>query len=179
MPDLLPYLANPESIIHYAVADPYLLNISRYINTTGSSEGAHFEKIEVKTFNSAVPTKVYFPTEEQENRLTDQVGSLEQLEDNWDTEGAEAPNHKVLSNTKVVLEMLFHLNLAPDDIVPSAEGGIGIVFKHGELYADIELFNDEDIVITMSNKDGNPSVSKVENITHQDIEQVRRFLDST
>jgi len=182
MSDPQQILADPDYIFSRSdPSDPYLYGyfegFPAVVYTTFSSGLTNWESQKEENRDSS-STKIYLGNEQKENVLVDRIESLSQLEDNWDTEGAEAPTQQVLWNSKIVLEILFHLELFPSDVVPSVEGGVGIVFKHGESYVDIELFNDGDIVITMSRKDGNPSVFEVENITPQEIERVRRFLYS-
>jgi hypothetical protein len=183
MSDLKQVAADPDYIYYNSdPSGPYLFGshdtFRSVVHATSSGAVVTWEsKKEQEDNTDYSSTKSLFGNEERENVLIDQVESLKQIKNNWDTHGAEAPNQTILWNSRIILEMLFHLDLFPNDIVPSAEGGVGIVFKKDERYADIELFNDGDIIVTMSKKDGNPLVKEVETITHQEIEGVRRFLN--
>jgi hypothetical protein len=71
---------------------------------------------------------------------------LAKLEMGWDSYDAEPPNTVSLYWAKQILEILFDMNFCPMKIVPSAENGVGIVFRKGDRYADVECFNTGEIV---------------------------------
>ena len=68
------------------------------------------------------------------------------LKSNWDSYGAPTPNGVALRNATRILELLRPFDLALANIMPSAEGGIGICFAQDGRYADIELSNDGEIL---------------------------------
>lgn len=78
--------------------------------------------------------------------LKDQIKGLGNLSENWNSYGAEAPSKEALGIALQILEDLFSLNLLPNNVLPSAEGGIGLVFLSGNKQADIEVFNDGDVL---------------------------------
>lgn len=89
--------------------------------------------------------------------LFDQLESIGRLPVDWSTYGAPRPATTAIVMTSRALELALSLGLAPEAIVPSAEGGAAICFRAGNKYAHIEFFNDGDIFAIRS--DGrNPSL---------------------
>jgi hypothetical protein len=70
------------------------------------------------------------------------TNQLSRLQDDWDLDGAEAPNAAAIENARTVLDGAFRLNEQPVAIRPSAEGGAFILFESGPRTANIECFND-------------------------------------
>ena len=114
-------------------------------------------------------------------RFFERLDDLRELRSNWDSYGAEAPNVKADFWTREVLRALLHENLVPTQVSPSVENGIGISFSRHGKYADIECFNNGDILAVTSNGSGDPNVWHVgpndEDIRHA-IEYIRRFLEA-
>jgi hypothetical protein len=75
----------------------------------------------------------------------DQLDRLSALEPDWDGNGAEAPAAEATDNARAFLSRLGPKGFFPTGILPSAEGGIGIFFRNGNRYADIEFFNTGEI----------------------------------
>jgi len=78
--------------------------------------------------------------------LIDQLMLLPSLEDGWNGYKAPKPNPNSLQKTKDFLVEILYNKIVPISIVPSAEGGVGIVFKFDEWYIDLEIFNDGKMV---------------------------------
>ena len=106
------------------------------------------------------------------------LDQMRRVHNNWDSYGAPAPNRVAIQAAQRVLDALQHAGLKPDRIVPSAEGGVGIVFFRGDRYADFECFNDGGVLIGMSDRTGNPIVREVrpDQPIGPEIERVRRFI---
>ena len=66
---------------------------------------------------------------------------LTQLAPGWDGRDAIPPNARAVSRARMVERALGGLELVPQQILPSEDGGIGFVFVNGDRYADIECFN--------------------------------------
>lgn len=62
-----------------------------------------------------------------------------------DTYDDEPPSEVAYSLIAEVVNNLHAYDLKPDSIIPSVMGGLGIVFRHGGYYADIEAYNDGDL----------------------------------
>ena len=118
---------------------------------------------------------------DQFSEYNEKLMQLAQLSKNWDSYGAEPPNKIALNWAKETLIILSELELFPIQIGPSVENGVGISFMFGKKYADIECFNEGDILAVTSDRQGNPDVWEVEASTlgiKSAIEKIRVFLQS-
>ena len=88
---------------------------------------------------------------------------LIKLEQNWDSFGAEPPNASALRVSDNLLSLLRVSGLKVDGVVPSPEGGVGIVFYNGQRYADIEVFNHGTILAGIDDKINRPEVWEISN----------------
>ena len=77
-------------------------------------------------------------------------------------EGADGPQHQAISSAATVLEELEDKGLVPSRVVATVEGGIAICFVRGDIYADIECFNDGSILGAISNGKDRPLVWEVD-----------------
>ena len=104
----------------------------------------------------------------------EQLGTLS---DDWDSYGAEAPNQHAINIAKHFVEKLSSSGLFPDRIVPSVEGGIGLVFLKGSSYIDLEIFNDGDVLLGESHLERDSYVYEVsQDNTDEIMNRVRGFL---
>lgn len=58
----------------------------------------------------------------------------------------EPPNNIAINNANRVLEILGHLNLLPQVIVPEGSGGVVLCWFLPHVYIAIDCFNDNDIL---------------------------------
>ncbi|MCY3022908.1 MAG: hypothetical protein NTW87_28350 [Planctomycetota bacterium] len=81
---------------------------------------------------------------------------MREIKHNWNGYGSEAPNACALQNAEDVLDVLADedFDLAPTNVVPSADNGVGISFRNGERYALIECYNTGEIAAVVSNGPG-------------------------
>jgi len=92
---------------------------------------------------------------------------------------AEPPNNIALNWTREILKILFKMGFPPTRITPSVENGVGISFICEHKYADIECFNEGDILAVISDGKGIPEVWEVESTTlaiTSTIDKIREFL---
>lgn len=94
------------------------------------------------------------------------MDDMKSIKAGWDSYSAEAPNEIAMNNAKLVLDHLYSSSIIPDRIIPSVEGGVAITFIRDDRYADFECFNDGEIYVGQSTKDG---VNNVTRATHDDI----------
>jgi hypothetical protein len=89
-----------------------------------------------------------------------QLQALRKLSVGWDGYAAPAPADSAFRDARRVIERAIgeHL-LIPSFVLPSAEGGIGIGFRSGGRYADIECFNSGETLALTS--DGNGTEPRV------------------
>jgi hypothetical protein len=79
-------------------------------------------------------------------RTYSKLFDLSTLKSNWDSYGAPSPNHNAFDNALRILKFMKASDLEAVNIVPSAEGGLGLCFKRTDRYADIEALNDGTII---------------------------------
>lgn len=112
--------------------------------------------------------------------LIQKLEHLRNLEPNWDSYGAETPNETSLDLARRILEQLSNLLFEPSRVVPSAEGGVAIIFQEDDRYALFECFNDGDIAGMMMDRQAVRDVFQVDVDTAelgQAIEQIRAFIE--
>lgn len=69
-------------------------------------------------------------------------------QDNWDADGTKAPKEaNVRLLTEYILNQIFPF--VPDRVVPSAEGGLGLVFFAPGITADFEILNDGEVTFSV------------------------------
>lgn len=88
------------------------------------------------------------------------LDSFRRLQRGWDSYEAEPPSATATDNAKRVLHALWEEETeARTRLSPSVEGGVAIVFSGPEgKYADIECFNDGEILAITSEGSAEPSV---------------------
>lgn len=93
--------------------------------------------------------------------MSSNIAELFKLGKGWDGSEAEPPSLESIDLGLKVFNSLKALGLNPS-IGPSVEGGIGVSVGdiHGEKYADVEFFNDGDILGCIL-KDGNPHLMEL------------------
>ena len=101
-----------------------------------------------------------YPDNERRAQLA-RLESFRTLQPGWDSYDAAPPNEVAIENARHILHVLWVSEAAPPlrQISPSVEGGIAVVFTgHDKKYADIECFNNGDILAITSNGSTEPSV---------------------
>lgn len=88
--------------------------------------------------------------------------AMENLEDNWDTYGAEAPSLETISNAIDLLVRMEQISFLPSDVLASSEGGVALSFKSATRYADIELLNSGEVLAVIAEGSQQPVVWEVE-----------------
>jgi hypothetical protein len=90
----------------------------------------------------------------------ERLDALRSLQRGWDSYEAEPPSETATDNARRVLEALWEEDAeARTRLSPSVEGGVAIVFTGSEgKYADIECFNDGEILAITSEGAAEPSV---------------------
>ena len=107
--------------------------------------------------------------------LYERLDRLAELREDWDTYGAPLPNRSSISNARSILALFEKAYLTPAKVVPSAEGGVGIVFVRGERCADVECLNDGDVLAAKYTGEGEPEVWEVKTRSEA-VDEVRRHL---
>ncbi len=123
------------------------------------------------------------------SRKTDVVAHLSKLESfrnlrpGWDSYEAEPPNETALENARQVLLFLMDSESSlPVLVAPSAEGGVALVFaRDSSKYADIECFNDGEVLAITSEPAQEPTIWPLtpdEEGFRTALERITTFLDA-
>lgn len=71
---------------------------------------------------------------------------LAATQDDWDGYGSPKPEAHTISTARTILSALLAAQLPPDRIVRSAAGGCFVYISQGLRWADIEVFNDGELI---------------------------------
>jgi hypothetical protein len=128
------------------------------------------------------PRQTVFPFRENlsihlVNEVLSKWGQMRRLRPNWDGRGTEVPNDKALYLAlKILLDML-EQSILPDRIMPSAEGGVAIVFARANYYADVECFNSGEVGAVIMDGKNEPVVWEVKpNTLRETLSKIRDHL---
>lgn len=106
------------------------------------------------------------------------LSALESLATDWSAYGTAPPNAVAMNIAKRVLGQLDNVGFQPTRIDPSEDEGVCIAFRNGDNYADVECFNNGDILAVTSNAKARSrrvwDVSKQG--LGQSIAQIRKFI---
>ena len=89
------------------------------------------------------------------------LAEIRHLPADWNGDEILLPNDMAMMNAQKLLNTLMDVSVLPAAIVPSAEGGVGFVFRRGALYADIECLNDGSVLAVTSDRQGQPTAWEV------------------
>jgi hypothetical protein len=111
-------------------------------------------------FQMESPIVTYsFPQKQQTARLDvrpevqnclEQFRRLSTIQANWDSYNAPAPRIETIEGSVPFVKMCLYMNLIPDDIGASVEGGITISFTKNEKYAAVEFYNSGETLALLS-----------------------------
>ena len=104
-----------------------------------------------------------------------ELDALRKLRVNWDSYGAEPPNAAAVSALRRILLQVSRVGLEPAKIAPSAEGGAAVCFVREGKYADVECFNNGDVLAVTSGDGRDPEVWEVGAVTDA-IEQTLKKI---
>lgn len=90
------------------------------------------------------------------------VDDMRTLEHGWDGYQADPPSTATIEKARMFLQALYRMNLKPNRIAASAEGGITLAFYSLNKYSDVEILNSGEVLAVTSSSDGNPKVWEVE-----------------
>ena len=90
-----------------------------------------------------------------------ELDGLRKLRADWDSYGAEPPNATAVSALRSILLQVPRVGLEPAKIAPSAEGGAAVCFVREDKYADVECFNNGDVLAVTSGDGRDPEVWEV------------------
>jgi hypothetical protein len=131
------------------------------------------------SYLSARPVSETLEDQLQVGALNNQLRHLRDLNCGWDDFDAQPPSHASIDAAKLIVGICTKLMILPLAVVPSAEGGVGIVFRNRNRFVSIELQNDNSLVALL--EEGNSHYESWESeftseIATNTLLRVRRFL---
>lgn len=92
--------------------------------------------------------------------LDGQISGYAELCAGWDSYDALPPSHAAVQHARDMLAKLRELFLIPNAALPSAEGGIALVFTNGDRYAQLEILNSGSLISLSFQGKATPAVKK-------------------
>jgi hypothetical protein len=106
--------------------------------------------------------------------LFEKLFALRSLPEQWEmATGAKRPNRTAFANACHAMIRLLSRGLSPDRVVPSAEGGIALVFLSAGRYADVECFNTGEVCAVIS---GDNVAPKAWDVDLSDLRETVRII---
>jgi hypothetical protein len=134
--------------------------------------GSALDRIRASTERS-----IYWQIGQQFEEIDAELDRVSRLQDGWDSYHASAPSPGAIDLTKQLLRLLRAAMLPPDRVAPSAEGGVGICFVDADKYADLEIFNDLEILATAYRGKSEPRIWEVSTAVGSLEDAIRRIRE--
>jgi len=96
----------------------------------------------------------------------------------WDKLGAEPPNAIAYQIARSVLSCVFMMGLDPTLVTASVSSGVGICFKQGSIYADIECLNSGEMTTSLINSRGEMFSWEVGQEAGELVSAIQRIQDN-
>jgi hypothetical protein len=88
--------------------------------------------------------------------LSTSLNELIFVPDDWNSYGSPSPSRPAIEVARGILGALFYGRLMPDRILPSADGGVALVFRtEGDNRAVVETLNDQTTYVLLYDRRGN------------------------
>jgi hypothetical protein len=94
--------------------------------------------------------------------LFQQLEKIADTSQRWTRRETDIPAAVAIDNARAVLSRLQARNVRPQRIIPTAEGGIGIIFETRTRYADFEFANSGAATRVFSDKRGNVEAKAID-----------------
>jgi hypothetical protein len=174
---------------------PHRNRVKRYLatNLSATISTAMLGATSIMLGASVIPTTALLAARTIENAVSkdvvsrrkdflDELESMKQLPRDWNGYASEPPNSIALDRAGRILDILQEMETAcePKEVVPSAEGGVGILFAEGNKRGLIECSNDDEVAAivyepggqsnswSVANYDGGikETLSRIDNYIH-------------
>lgn len=73
--------------------------------------------------------------------LIEQISEFTKLEKGWNSYSAPAPTSAAIENAKSLVTLACDSDMIPERVEPSAMGGVGVTFSHGQREVAVEFYN--------------------------------------
>lgn len=127
--------------------------------------------------------RVFCPVPDGERSTQhEKLESFRALQRGWDSYNAEPPSDLAINNARRILHLVWSQSVpVPVRLSPSVEGGVGVVFTSAKgKYADLECFNDGEILAVTTEGAGEPivwSVGEGGGNLMSTLEKIKSFLE--
>lgn len=142
------------------------------VETVAELEGAH-------AFWESIDTDAQWHLRVRFDSQLAKLKSLAYLSKGWDGYVAERPTNEALGIASNALHLMYASRLEPTDVIPSAEGGVAIVFSSATTLAQVEFLNGNEIVWVGYHGKNEPEAGVFDLTDHgmgAAIEQIQGFL---
>ena len=131
----------------FSASSPSMPAPSRQRSGTARTSSSHIYRSEVGrmtlTSTQALPQLMWSP-----EAILQEIADTKILRKNWNGYGAQAPSERSRALAKrIVVCLAKRTSLRPLRVVPSAMGGLGILFSNRGRLADFEVLNDGVVVV--------------------------------
>lgn len=111
--------------------------------------------VEQGTFLANINTPEIIKEDVQEkcDLLENKIKDFANFKSPWGEDGNATPTANTIKRAIDVLEILYKWKTVPDDVYRTAEGGIAFHFNKSNAYYIIEVFPDEEILLTVEKPD--------------------------
>jgi hypothetical protein len=110
--------------------------------------------------------------------LMDKIEAMKHLSDDWNGYGSEKPSSFAVDAAMIILSSALGIRI-PDRVGPSAQGGVGLFFYSGDRYADIECFNNGEILGTTAIGRERPHIWPIKpNDFSATLQDIKNFLNA-
>jgi len=123
-----------------------------------ASSSRKIMKFFAELIKEARSTSRFLQIEKQYRDLGAALETYANLEDNWDSYGADKPSPSAIKATAEFMEKVRAEPFVPDRIIPSAEGGIAIYFTKGPKTAYVEYRNSGGVILAMYDDKNDPLI---------------------
>ncbi len=96
----------------------------------------------------------------------------------WAAEGSEPPNADAYTNAKEVLTVIDILEIPVEYVTASASGGIVVCLKRGEVYADVECFNSDEIWAVVSDHVAAPQSWQIGTARAEIVDALQKIISA-
>lgn len=108
--------------------------------------------------------------------ISNKLDIIESIGDNWDNDGTKGPNSFSIQFSRELAFQVIENNFMPLTISQSVEEGICFVFKDGNKYLYIEIYNDEEIGLIIEDYKNKKILKNISIKSKQDIiNEINKF----
>jgi len=120
--------------------------------------------------NEAFYSSKFLLVQNQYRKLRSSLATYSELTDGWNSYGADKPSSHTLGLILRLLNKLRDEFFLPNQLVPSAEGGVAAYFKADDRVSYLEYRNSGEVILAMYDQQGEPDIRE---LTENDADESR------